>query len=55
MELEQIETDFPDYVLLEKGKLRSVYRINYLPTDPDWVSEVDAYYSMVEGLIVKPR
>lgn len=41
MELEQIEADFPDYVRLEKGKIRSVYRIKYRPSDPDWVSEMD--------------
>ena len=38
-ELEQLETRFHgNHSLVEKGKERSVYRVTFAPTDPDWVS-----------------
>ena len=39
-ELEQVETRFQgSHCLVEKGRERSVYRLTFAPTDPDWVSE----------------
>ena len=41
-ELEQLETRFQgNHRLVEKGKERSVYRLTFAPTDPDWVSEAE--------------
>jgi hypothetical protein len=38
-ELEQLETRFQgSHRLVEKGRERSVYRLTFAPTDPDWVS-----------------
>ena len=40
-ELEQLETRFQgNHRLVEKGKERSVYRVTFAPTDPDWVSRI---------------
>ena len=37
-ELEQLETRFQgNHRLVEKGSERSVYRVTFAPTDPDWV------------------
>ena len=43
-ELEQLATRFQgNHHLVEKGRERSVYRLTFAPTDPDWVSG-DTYF-----------
>ena len=43
-ELEQLETRFQgNHRLIEKGRERTVYRLTFAPSDPDWVSIILEY------------
>ncbi len=47
VELQQLEARFPDCVLVEKGREKTVYSFSYKPADPGWVCACVAWVFFV--------